>query len=302
MSQGARRILLFGGDGQVGLELQRSLTSIGTLIVPTPSQADFSRPSSLREVVRYAKPEIVVNAAAYTAVDKAESESELARRINAESPGVMAEEAAMLGALLIHYSTDAVYDGTKGAPYVESDAPNPINQYGRSKWEGDQAVAAAGGRFVILRTSWVYASHGHNFVRTILRLACERDEIRVVNDQFGNPTEAGSLADATAQVVQRVLAAPGDFASEIYHATGTGSTSWFEFAQAIVGLSPAAVERGTKVVPIPSSDYPLPAPRSKNGRLDCGKLFNAFQCRLPPWRESLREVVSRCADGCRQTK
>ncbi len=293
MSDALRRILLLGSDGQVGFELRTALAPLGAVVALDRDQADFAQPESLREVVRAMKPEVVVNAAAYTAVDRAEQEPALAMRINGEAPGVLAQESARRGALLVHYSTDAVFDGTKGSPYVETDAPNPVNAYGRSKWEGERAVQAAAGPHLILRTSWVYAARGHNFVRTILRLAAERDELRVVNDQFGNPTSARVLAAATARLLRRALEAPAKAPLGVHHATGSGGTSWFEFARAIIDLSAARGGRRVPVAAIPTSEYPLPAARGRDSRLDGAKLAGVLGAAQPPWRESLAEVVDQ---------
>jgi dTDP-4-dehydrorhamnose reductase len=236
---------------------------------------------------------VIVNAAAYTAVDNAEKEEALATRINGEAPGVLAEEARRLGALLIHYSTDYVFDGGKPSPYLETDPPNPMGAYGRSKLAGERAIAAAGGDWLTLRTSWVYAARGKNFLRTILRLAAEREELRVVADQFGAPTWARLIAESTAQIVAAALRerATGTFASGIYHLTAAGETSWHGFASIIVdqarkvSLQPAP--KVQRIVPITTEEYPLPAPRPRNSRMSLDGLERRFGLALPAWDRCL---------------
>jgi dTDP-4-dehydrorhamnose reductase len=230
------RLLVTGGSGQVGWELSRSLKTLGDVVALDRRLCDFSRPELLPTVIRDIKPDAIVNAAGYTAVDKAEREEKLAMTVNGTAVGVLANESRKAGILLIHYSTDYVFDGTKQTPYTEEDVPNPINAYGRSKLAGDAAVRKAGGAYVVLRTSWVYAGRGHNFLRTILRLAGERDELRIVDDQIGAPTWARDIADATAAIVRTVCRerAQGQFASGIYNLAASGATSWHGFAKAIL--------------------------------------------------------------------
>jgi dTDP-4-dehydrorhamnose reductase len=257
----------------------------------------------MRAVVRGYRPDVIVNAAAYTAVDKAESEEALANTINAVAVGVLAQEAARSGALLLHYSTDYVFDGTKPSPYTESDVPNPVNAYGRSKLAGERAMQEAKCDHIVLRTTWVYASRGKNFVKTILRLACERPQLSIVADQFGAPTCARSIADVTAHILfqtQRERAA-GVFASGIYQATCAGHTSWHGFADAIVQdaveLGLIESDRAPRVDPIPTSSYPLPAKRPANSRLDNEQLKNHYKISLPHWRQALNCVIREIADA-----
>ncbi len=290
------RILLTGANGQVGWELQQSLQPLGTVIALDRAGMDLSEPDSIRRAINEAKPAIIVNAAAYTAVDKAETEAELAMQINGIAPGIMAEEAARIGALLVHYSTDYVFDGSRNAPYRENDATNPVSSYGRSKLAGEAAVRASGARHLILRTSWVYSARGSNFVRTMLRLARERNELRIVNDQVGAPTWARSIADMTGRILEAYCGNPGrreEFGG-LYHLTARGAVSWFEFADAIFARAKAtnAQFRVPKLVPIPTSEYPLPARRPANSRLDCSKAATTFGLTLPRWDIALKECMN----------
>ena len=297
------RLLIVGHCGQVGVELQRTLAPLGELALADKESVDLAEPPTIRELLRRTRPNVVVNAAAYTAVDRAESERELARAINGTAPGILAEEAAQLGALLIHYSTDYVFDGSKASPWVESDTPNPINFYGESKLAGERAIAASGARHYVLRTSWVYASHGSNFVRTILRLALERDELRIVDDQIGGPTAAHAIAEATAQViVSNVDAETGRERRThpeygLYHMTCRGETSWFGFAREIFGYAANQMpdKKIARCVAIKSSEYPLPARRPKNSVLSNAKLLHAFGIELPGWRAALERVMEEIA-------
>ncbi|EIM96482.1 dTDP-4-dehydrorhamnose reductase [Paraburkholderia hospita] len=291
-------ILLTGANGQVGFELMRSLQGLGTLVALDRSRLDLADLDQVRAVTRQIKPTLIVNAAAYTAVDRAESEPELAMLVNGKAPGVLAEEAKRLGAAIIHYSTDYVFDGAKSGPYVEDDMVNPQNAYGRSKLAGERAVAEAGGAHLVLRTSWVYGRRGSNFLLTMLRLAAERPELRIVADQYGAPTWCASIASLTAHVVAQARAVAArdaaDWWSEksgIYHLTASGSTSWFGFAEAIFEL--AGQERTPKVVPIATSDYPLPAKRPANSRLLNDKLACAFGLNAPDWRDALRQALAQ---------
>lgn len=291
-------ILLTGANGQVGFELMRSLQGLGTLVAPDRSRLDLTDLDQVRAVTRQIKPTLIVNAAAYTAVDRAESEPELAMLVNGKAPGVLAEEAKRLGAAIIHYSTDYVFDGAKSGPYVEDDMVNPQNAYGRSKLAGERAVAEAGGAHLVLRTSWVYGRRGSNFLLTMLRLAAERPELRIVADQYGAPTWCASIASLTAHVVAQARAVAArdaaDWWSEksgTYHLTASGSTSWFGFAEAIFEL--AGLERTPKVVPIATSDYPLPAKRPANSRLLNDKLAGAFGLNAPDWRDALRQTLAQ---------
>ncbi len=287
-------ILVTGVNGQVGFELLRSLQGLGRMVACDRSMLDLSDLDRVRSVVRELKPSIIVNPAAYTAVDKAETDVDAARRLNAEVPRAFAEEAARLGAALVHYSTDYVFDGTKEGAYVETDATNPQNVYGLTKLEGEQAIAATGCAHLILRTSWVYGRRGKNFLLTMLKLGSERPELRVVADQVGAPTWSKTIATATAHIVAQALAADdADWwaqRSGVYHFTSAGATSWHGFAEAI--FAQAMGEHAPKVLPIPASDYPVPAKRPSNSRLSHDKLTEAFGLRLPDWADALKLCLS----------
>jgi dTDP-4-dehydrorhamnose reductase len=291
------RLLVTGATGQVGWELARSLMPLGEVIAVDRSRCDLSRPETLRTVVQDVRPDVIVNAAAYTAVDRAEQEECLAMIVNGTSVGVLAEQARKTGALLVHYSTDYVFDGKKPEPYVEDDAPNPLNAYGRSKLAGEAAIREANCAYLILRTSWVYAARGHNFVKTILRLARERDELNIVDDQFGAPTSARFIADTTAHIVrhaQRERIA-GNYTSGTRHLTTAGATSWHGFAVAIAQTAARFdlldSNRLPRINPVPSSAYPLPAARPVNSRLDCRLFRDQLDLTLPEWRQPLERVV-----------
>jgi len=284
------KILIFGRAGQVGWELREKLARLGQVTSVGTPEVDFAKPESIRAAVRAAKPTVIVNAAAFTAVDKAESTPELAWAINAVAPGVIAEEAKKLGSLLVHYSTDYVYDGSKSGPWVETDAPNPLNVYGKTKLAGDDAIAAVSGDYLILRTSWVYGARGSNFLLTVLRLAKERSELRIVDDQTGSPTSSVSIAQATAQVLAQVLAPEGDGLagrSGVYHLTNSGATTWFGFAKAFLSRQTAC----PKLTPISTTEYPLPARRPMNSVLSCEKLAETFGVRTPSWEQALEQVL-----------
>jgi dTDP-4-dehydrorhamnose reductase len=301
----ATRVVLLGANGQVGTELRALLEDRCDLHLLTRTGADFSRPETLRPIVRELKPAIIVNAAAYTAVDKAESEPELAMLVNARAPEIIAEEAARCGALFVHYSTDYVFDGEKPTPWLEDDATAPLNVYGRTKLAAEQAIAAHCASHLILRTSWLFAPHGNNFLLTILRLAAERDRLTIVADQRGAPTSARAVARATVQLLEtlrgRDLGLPSSLNSSsasswagIYHMTCAGETTWHGFAQAIVDEAAAAdALEGDRpdVVPIATRDYPAPARRPANSVLDNTKLLRQFGVALPHWRDALRETV-----------
>jgi dTDP-4-dehydrorhamnose reductase len=278
------RILLTGADGQVGWELRRTLAPLGTVAAFTRAGLDLAHVDAIRARVDEVRPDVIVNAGAYTAVDNAESEPELARAVNATAPGVLAEEAKRRGALLVHYSTDYVFDGTQEAPYVETDGTGPLGVYGRTKLEGELAIAAVSPRHVILRTSWVYASRGRNFLLTMLRLARERPELRVVDDQHGAPTWARDLAVATAKIIPP---AATEITSGVYHATAAGATTWCGFAREIVRAAGLA----TPVRAIATADYPTPARRPANSVLSNAKLAATFGVTLPDWRDSLARCV-----------
>jgi dTDP-4-dehydrorhamnose reductase len=301
------KLLVVGHLGQVGVELQRTLARLGELALADKESVDLAQPSAIRELLHRTRPNVVVNAAGYTAVDRAESEPELAHAINGIAPRILAEEALHCGALLIHYSTDYVFDGSKASPWFESDAPNPINVYGESKLAGERAVAAIGGRHYVFRTSWVYAAHGSNFVRTILRLARERDELRIVDDQIGAPTSARALAEFTALAIQanvdpRTGAERQDRPEYgLYHMTCAGQTSWFGFAQTFLDWTAVRFpeQKLARCVPISSSEFPLPARRPRNSVLSNRKLRDAFGFELPEWQAALRWVLeeSRAVGG-----
>lgn len=292
------RILLTGKNGQVGRELQRTLSALGTIVALGREELDLTATGAIRRTMRDVRPDIVVNAAAYTAVDRAEQEPDIALAINGTAPGLIAEEARRLGAFVVHYSTDYVFDGTKRTPYRETDTPNPLNVYGRSKLAGENAIRASGAAHFIFRTSWVYAAHGQNFVHTILRLACERDELKIVDDQIGAPTWARTIAETTATA----LTAKHRDHSGLYHLTAAGSVTWFGFARAI--LAEAKTLRPDlhvpELIPITTSEYPRPAPRPANSRLDNARLQTAFGLVAPDWTISLahcmREILSPQSD------
>ena len=277
-----KKILLTGKDGQVGWELQRTLAPLGEVIALDRKALDLSDADAIRAALRATHADIIVNAAAYTAVDQAEKESDLAMAINGLAPGVMAEEAKKIGALLVHYSTDYVFDGAGETPFGEDAAVNPLNVYGRSKLAGERAIQAVGGRHLILRTSWVYGLRGKNFLRTILRLAQEKEELRIVADQFGAPTWSRMIAEATALMLARQTATEG-----LFHFTSTGATSWHGFTEAILELTREQRAREPKVTGIPAREYPLPAARPLNSRLSCQRLQRETGIALPHWRDAL---------------
>ncbi len=289
------KILLLGSTGQLGATLKPLLAERGELIAADRTILDLGQPELVREFARKRKPKVIVNAAAYTAVDRAESEPELARSINAAAPAALAIAAAEIGALLIHYSTDYVFDGRKTSAYVESDPINPLNVYGRTKAEGEAAIQKSGCRHLIFRTSWVYSERGSNFLLTMLRLARQRDELRVVSDQIGAPTSTHSLARATAKIIDGYsLGDWGDRCSGVYHMVDSGSTSWFGFASEILQRASKAI--GTplpRVIPIPASSYPTPATRPLNSQLSCEKLNSTFRLIMPSWEDSLDEVLRK---------
>ena len=292
------KLLLLGGNGQVGRELRRSLAPLGELVTATrdggnaDSVADFNAPESLAALITRIAPDVVVNAAAYTAVDKAETDEEAAFRINAEAPAVIARACAASGALLVHYSTDYVFDGSASRPYREDDTTSPLGIYGASKLAGEDAIRASGARYAILRTAWVYAAHGKNFLLTMLRLAGEREELRVVADQVGAPTPASWIADATAAVISH-----GVDQSGTWHLTAGGETSWHGFAEAIIDEAHALglIERKPRVVAIPTSDYPTPAQRPAYSVLDTTRLRRDFSIVPPEWREGLQRTLDELA-------
>ena len=291
------RILILGSAGQVGRELQRSFSDAGEISACNRESVDLTAPDQVRATIRGAAPDIILNAAAYTAVDRAEIEPDTAMAVNATAPGVMAEEALRAGALLVHYSTDYIFDGTKTAPWVEADNPNPLNAYGASKLAGEQALQRSGGKYLIFRTSWVYGPHGNNFLRTMLRLGRERDVLKIVDDQYGAPTSSIELANSTRTIVDGALAgrfgAVGNWAG-LYHMTCSGRVSWCGFAQAIFARAQARLNgKRPEVNPILSSEYPVAAMRPHNSVLSNEKLFARFGVRLSPWESALNEVINR---------
>lgn len=291
------RVLIVGASGQVGTELQRSFAGMGEVMAVDRKTVDLAAPDQLREMIRRTRPDVILNAAAYTAVDRAESEPELAFAINAEAPTVLAEEAKRQNALLVHYSTDYVFDGTRAGAWVESDAPNPLSVYGASKLAGEQAIQEVGGKYLIFRTSWVYGPRGHNFLLTMLRLGRERASLRIVDDQHGAPTTSVELANATYGVVQGAL--DGKFGepehwSGLYHMTCSGATTWCGFARAIFERAGNLLEgKQPRVVGIPSSEYPTAAKRPLNSVLSNALLENRFGTRLPAWETALDHVLGR---------
>ena len=294
---GNLRILLTGRDGQIGSHLTRTLDPLGEVTATGREDLDLSSDTSIRAMVRELRPQLIVNAAAYTAVDKAESEPDFARRLNAEAVATLAAEAKHVGAAIIHYSTDYVFDGSKETPYVEDDRTHPLNIYGRTKLEGEQALAHAKVPYLVLRTSWVYGVAGKNFLLTILQLATKRPELRIIDDQIGAPTWSRDIAAATASIAERWRA--GGFAaskSGVYHITAAGKTSWHGFAAEAIRLcqaSPTGKGKAfARLTPISSAEYPTPAERPKNSQLDCTRLAHAFDCRMPDWKRSLAAVMA----------
>jgi len=294
------RILIVGNAGQLGRELEQCFADVGTILAVDRESVDLADADQTRDLVRRAAPDIILNAAAYTAVDRAESEMPLAHAINALAPRVLAEEAAEHNALLVHYSTDYVFDGSKQGPWTEDDAPAPLNVYGANKLAGEEAIQNSRARYLIFRTSWVYGPHGSNFLLTMLRLARERDRLSIVDDQVGAPTTSIELARATHAIVTGVLA--GRFGSPqhwsgLYHMTCAGSVSWFGFAQAIFARASARLGvKAPELVPIGTKDYPTPAARPRNSVLSNAKLHARFGLQLPPWQSALDEVIA-CLQG-----
>jgi dTDP-4-dehydrorhamnose reductase len=293
------KLLLLGKNGQVGWELQRSLAPLGELVAldfdsPGPLTADFSRPEQLAATVRAVKPDVIVNAAAHTAVDKAESEPELARAINVAGPAVLAREAAACGAWLVHYSTDYVFDGSGSRPWREDDPKGPLNVYGQTKLQGEEAIRASGCMHLILRTSWVYAARGGNFAKTMLKLAQERERLTVIDDQVGAPTGADLLADLTAHLVR---ASTTDGAKTgTYHAAAAGETTWHGYARHVIEFGRAAGVNikvpASNVEPVATTAYPTPARRPANSRLDTRRLRETFNFNLPDWRVGLDRMLT----------
>ena len=292
------KILLLGKGGQVGWELQRSLATLGELVAldfdSTELHADFSRPEGLAATVRAVAPDLIVNAAAHTAVDKAESEPELARAINATAPGLLAREAAACGAWLLHYSTDYVFDGGGTTPWTEDSPTGPLSVYGRTKLEGEELIRASGAKHLILRTSWVYAARGGNFAKTMLRLAQERERLTVIDDQIGAPTGADLLADLSAHALRTAVQRPD--LSGTYHAVASGLTSWHGYAQHVIEWARAAGQpikvAPEAIAPVPTSAFPTPARRPTNSRMDTRKLRDTFGVTLPDWRVGVERMLN----------
>ncbi len=298
------KILLTGKNGQVGFELARYLaTTHHELVSVGSADCNLSKPAAIRDLIQTVRPDVVINPAAYTAVDRAESEPDLAKAINADAPEVMANELEKAGGLIIHFSTDYIFDGQKATPYSELDVPHPQSVYGQTKLLGEKAITASGVDHVILRTSWVFGTHGHNFLKTMLRLAAERDELRVVNDQFGAPTSARLLAQTVTQMLGRLgperagnKEAPDQAAlTGLYHCSGSGRTSWYDYAKFAIEL---ASRNGVKLklqannlIPIPSSQYPTPAARPANSVLDNTKLEQTFGIKRPDWQAEVGQVI-----------
>lgn len=293
------KILLTGKNGQVGFELQRALAPLGEVVAVDMEDCDLANPEAIRALVRSVKPQIIVNPAAYTAVDKAETDQATAYAVNATAPGIFGEEAAKLQALVVHYSTDYVFDGTKPEPYTEDDEPNPQSVYGKSKRQGEEALQASGAGHLIFRTSWVFGAHGGNFAKTMLKLAGERESLNVVADQWGAPTSAPLIADVTAQILaqykkrqERVC-----FPFGIYNLVAAGETNWCDYAKAVIASAKAAgkpLKLGVDDIhPITTAEYPVPAPRPANSRLNTSKLKSRFGINLPDWQEGLEHVLRR---------
>lgn len=293
----APTILVTGSNGQVGFELRRSLAPLGNVVALDRAGCDLSQAERLRRVVREHRPAVIVNAGAYTAVDKAETDSDLAFAVNGVAAGVLAEEALALGSLLVHYSTDYVFDGTAPGAYVETDAVNPQSVYGKSKLAGEQAIAESGAQALVLRTCWVAGAHGGNFAKTMLRLAGERDGLRVIADQVGAPTTAALIADVTSHIVARhwLAGSREDFASGVYHLAAAGETSWHGYAVEVLRYARTlgiALKAGPEnVEAIPATAYPLPAPRPANSRLDTTRLRDTFGIHLPSWEQGIHHLL-----------
>ena len=292
------KILLVGKNGQLGWELQRSLAPLGELIALDRHSQDLcgnlGNLTGITDTVRALRPDVIVNAAAHTAVDKAESEPALARTINALAPGVLAQEAGKLGAWLVHYSTDYVFDGSGSRPWVEGDTPAPLGVYGRTKREGEQRVAEHCRQHLMFRTSWVYAARGGNFAKTMLRLAQERERLTVIDDQFGAPTGAELIADVTAHAIRQVLRRPQD--AGLYHLAAQGETTWNRYAKHVIKQAqyaqPAIKIIANEVVAVPTSAFPTPAQRPHNSRLDCTRLQSVFGLTLPAWQQGVDRMLA----------
>jgi dTDP-4-dehydrorhamnose reductase len=294
------KILLLGKNGQVGWELQRSLAPLGEVLAldrqSTTHCGDLSQPERLAQTVREWRPDVIVNAAAHTAVDKAESEPDLARCLNATAPAALAQAAAEVGAWLVHYSTDYVFNGQGDLPWQEGDATGPLSVYGQTKLEGEQAIAASGCKHLIFRTSWVYAARGGNFAKTMLRLAAERERLTVINDQHGAPTGADLIADVTAHAIRQVMANSAPTLAGIYHLVASGETTWHGYASHVIAqarnIQPELGLKVSDIAPVPTSAFPTPAQRPLNSRLSTHKLQQAFGLVLPPWQQGVNRMLA----------
>lgn len=285
-------ILIIGRIGQVGWELRRTLAPLGKVLAVDFPEIDLTNPHSILKWVRETRPQVIVNAAAYTAVDKAESDFERCNLINGVAPGILAEEAKRSSALLVHYSTDYVFDGSKTTPYLETDLPNPLGAYGRSKLNGDTAVFQVDGQHLVFRLCWVYGARGQNFMLTMMRLAREREQLRVVRDQFGCPTWSRMIAQTTALALKQTLGASEPAACKgLYHLAASGQTNWHGFAQAIIGLMPTEGKKCRSIEAITTAEYPVPAKRPAYSVLSCDKLRKTFGLQLPDWEESLKQAL-----------
>lgn len=292
MNHDFSRILLTGGNGQVGRALRQVLPLSTTMAAPDRNGLDMAKPDSIRSTVRDLRPTLIINAAAYTAVDRAETEADLAMAVNGIAPGVLAEEAKRLNATLVHYSTDYVFDGRKSTAYTETDTPNPLSVYGKTKLAGEQAVQTVGAAHYILRTSWVYAAEGANFVNTMLRLGRERPELRIVNDQTGAPTWATAIADMTTKIITYAAAHHDDPHYGLYHCTAIGAVTWFGFAQAIfAGAAKTSGYKAPSLMPITSAEYPQPVRRPENSRMDNTRLTANFGITPAPWQDMLERCL-----------
>lgn len=290
------KILITGKNGQVGFELLRALVPLGEVVAVDHAECDLANVSAVRELVRRVAPDVIVNPAAYTAVDRAESDQATALAVNAVAPGVLGEEAARLNALVVHYSTDYVFNGTKAGAYCEDDQPDPQSVYGSTKYAGERNLAEANPRHLILRTSWVVGAHGGNFAKTMLRLAAEREQLSVVADQFGAPTSAALLADLTAQLIRQYRREGAEgFPYGTYHVSASGETNWCDYARFVISEAQAAgkvLKAGPEAIaPLATSQYPTPAKRPANSRLDTNRFRSTFDLRLPPWQEGVRHVL-----------
>ncbi len=295
-----KKILLTGKNGQIGWELHRTLMPLGEVVAVGRNEIDLADPDSVRKVIRETQPDFIVNAAAYTAVDQAESEPDLAMAVNGLAPGIMAEEAKRLNAVLVHFSTDYVFDGAKDSPYREEDAPNPLNVYGRTKLAGEQAIRATGVSHLILRTGWVYGARGRNFLLTVLKLVQERSELRVVDDQIGAPTWSRAIAEVTSQILAKTdlpdYSALMTDVGGLYHVVAAGRTSWHGFTEHILKrISSRASHALPRLVAISTHEYPLPARRPRNSCMSCEKLTQAFGFTIPAWEKSLALCLDELA-------